>query len=463
MEFENLKNELLSAVDSGLKYARRIDGVADFEIYLYYANRTQVSINQGIVDASDGAVEGNAVRVAKQNSVSFASSSGISANRIQRSVNEALASLKALSIRDERFKGFCNPKKPGNEGKLAEKILSLNKEELISFASDLVKEGQEFDNRIKTVGSECLAEWRGFAVGNTLGVQHASRAATNGFEVFCIAVEGVERRTGVESDLNRADLIDPDGHGAKAAEKAVNLLGAKKLKKTAILPTIWIPKAAAAFIYSSLGESARSDNVVEGRSPISDKIGKTVSTPELTIIDDGQKSSGINTDAIDGEGYPQQKNVLIEGGRLKQFLFDTYYAGIKDTQSTGNSIRHHSPFGSTLPYEVSPIVRPKNLEVKSGKKSLEDLISSISGQAIMVVDTPIGIFHSDVSTGDFSVVAQSAFLIENGKKSPLQPVSISGNFYKGFKNLLDIGSDLENTIFAVETPSMVFDGFSIVG
>jgi predicted Zn-dependent protease len=68
-----------------------------------------------------------------------------------------------------------------------------------------------------------------------------------------------------------------------------------------------------------------------------------------------------------------------------------------------------------------------------------------------------------VSTGEFSAVAASAFLVENDEKSPIQPVSVSGNFYKGFQNLLDVGSDLEKTIFVVETPSLVFDGFSIVG
>ncbi len=463
MEFERIKDELLSAVDSGLKYARRVDNDADFEIYLYCENRTRVGINQGVVDASDVVVEGNAIRVAKQNSVSFASSSGISADRIQRSINEAVASLKTLSIKDARFKGFCNPEKPGKEGKLSKKILSLNKEELISFASDIVKEGQKFDKRIQAVGSQCYAEWRGFAIGNTLGIQQASRAITNGFETICIAVEGQERRTGYEFNLNREELIEPTGSGAKAAQKAVSLLGAKKLSMTAVLPTIWTPTAAACLILASLGQSATGDNVVEGRSPLSDRIGKDVSNQKLTVTDDGQNPSGINTDAIDGEGHPQQKNILIERGKLKQFLFDTYYANIQNRKSTGNSIRHYSPFGSTLPYEVSPAIRPKNLEIKPGNKDLDELMSSTTGQAIMIMDMPIGIFHSNVATGEFSAVAQSAFLIKNGAKSPLQPVSVSGNFYKGYQNLLDVGSDLERTVFVVETPSLVFDGFSVVG
>jgi predicted Zn-dependent protease len=77
---------------------------------------------------------------------------------------------------------------------------------------------------------------------------------------------------------------------------------------------------------------------------------------------------------------------------------------------------------------------------------------------------PIGIFHSSISTGEFSAAAQSAFLVQNGeRKWPLQPVSVSGNFYKGLKQLAEVGNDLKKTPLPVETPSIIFNGFSIVG
>ncbi len=464
MEYENLKDELLSAVDAGLKYARTVDKQAEFELYLFYQNRAGVSIKQGVVDASEGIVEGNAARVARHNSVSFASSSGISIDRIKRSINEAIASLRSVSIKDKRFEDFCKPQKPGKEGAFASEILDLSKEELIDLAEGMMKEGQEFDKRIQTAGSGCSAEWGGFAVGNTQGLLEASRSALNSCEVYCIAVDGEERRTGYEFDITRERLIKTGGLGTKAAKRAVSLLGARKFNETTVLPTIWEPRAAAAYVLISLGQSASGECVVEGRSPIGEKIGEEIANSRLTITDNGQNPSGINTDAIDGEGHPQQKTTLISRGRLNRFLFDNYYAHIYGEESTGNCWRHGQPFGSTLPYETSPIIRPKNLEVEPEHKNLEELIASIDGQAIFIVDTPIGIFHSNVSTGEFSAVAQSIFLIEDGeKKWPLQPVSVSGNFYNGFKQLLDIGADLETTPFAVETPTLIFDGFSIVG
>ena len=80
------------------------------------------------------------------------------------------------------------------------------------------------------------------------------------------------------------------------------------------------------------------------------------------------------------------------------------------------------------------------------------------------MDMPLGISHSNVSTGEFSVVANSVLLIENGEiKGSLEPVSIAGQFYEGFKNLLRIGSDATLTYFGAQTPSLLFDDFSVTG
>ena len=464
MEYENLKDELLSSIETNLKYAKTLDREAEFELYLFYQNQTNANIKQGVVEATGGIVEGNAVRVAKKNSVSFASSSGISTDRIKRSINEAVASLKAVSIKDSRFQGFCDPKDPSKEGIFSDEILDLDKEELIEFAKCMVTDGQGFDSRILMAESVYSTEWRGFAIGNTRGLQQASRSAINSCYVYCMAKDKEERRVGYEFDVSRESLIKTEGMGEKAARKAVSLLGARKLDKATVLPTIWEPIAAAAYIYASIAQSAKGQTVVEKQSPLADKIGERIAGSNLTIADDGQKPTGIMTDAIDAEGYPQQRNIIIEKGRLKQFMFDTYYAHIYGTESTGNCSRGGGPFGSTLPYETSPTILPRSIEISTGTKDIGDLVASIDRQAILIVDTPIGIFHSTVSTGEFSAVAGSAFLIQDGaKKWPLLPVSVSGNFYKGFEQLLELGNDSKKTPFAVETPSLVFDGFSIVG
>ncbi|MHA1481326.1 MAG: metallopeptidase TldD-related protein, partial [Candidatus Thorarchaeota archaeon] len=195
-----------------------------------------------------------------------------------------------------------------------------------------------------------------------------------------------------------------------------------------------------------------------------DRIGDTIASKDLSIIDDGQNPSGIGTQAIDAEGLPQKKNPIIENGVLKNFLFDSYFGRAFDLDSTGNCSRGGDFGGGATPYEERPSVSTKWLEVAAGKKSEEDIISSIDGKAVMIRGFPMGISHSNVATGEFSCVAGSAILVENGEvKGPLEPVSIAGNYYEGFKNLRAIGSNKEILPFGIATPTFVFDDFSVVG
>ncbi len=454
---------MLSILDSGLKSANKKDKEAQFEIYLYYRHSTRVDVKHGVVEAADGLIEGNAVRVAKRNSISFASSSGISKERIERSLDEALASIKAVSVKDERFKDFCEPQKPGREGAFTSEILNLNKDRLIEYADGLVKEAKQFDRRILYATCTASADWGAFAIGNTVGLQQASRSAANACQVYCVAANGEERRTGTEYDISRERVIKSQDLGESAARQAVALLGAKKLDKAAVLPTIWTPIPAACYLFASLGQSASGRAIVEGLSPLSAKIGKKITKPTLTIMDDGQDPTSIGTETVDAEGHPQKRNILIKNGVLLSFMFDTYYGRIYGTKSTGNCSRGRI-FGPNLLYENQISIQPCCLKITKGKKNLQKIMSSIDGKAIMIVDVPIGIFHSDVATGEFSAVAQSVFLVEKGeKKHSLHPVSVAGNFYKGFEDLTEIGNDLQKTPFLTETPTLVFDGFSIVG
>ncbi|MFX1508888.1 MAG: TldD/PmbA family protein [Promethearchaeota archaeon] len=461
MEYEQIKNNLLAEIDSGLKFAQSQDSAANFELFLYYRSESNVEIKQGVVEATDGIVAGNAVRVAKDQRVSFSSSSGITPSQIQRSVNAALASLKATSERDTRFKGFCEPKPPGKEGKFSHEILELSTDDLVKMSLELIGDMTSVNGRVLAAVA-CERTWGGFAIGNTLGVQQASCSAYNACSAYAMAIDGDQRKTASEELVTREKALDVTGIGKKAATKAINLLGTKKFNRTTNLPTLWVPWAASSYILSSLQQAAKGQAVVEGLSPLSDRLGEKIAYPSFTLIDDGQDPLGISTEAIDAEGHPQGKTSIIEQGVLKGYLFDSYYGRIAGKDSTGNCARSGGPFGSRLPYEEAPSIFSKNLEVTPGNKTLEELIASIDGQGILITDIPIGIFHSSVATGEFSVVANSVFLIEDGeKKHPLEPVSIAGNFYQGLKQLRGVGNDIEITSLFVTTPSLLIDGFSI--
>jgi hypothetical protein len=109
MEFDNVKDELLSVVDTGLKYVKSLNSQAEFEIYVHFENKIKAKIDQGVVTAKDGAVAGTAVRAAKDKRVGFAVASGVSVDRIKLAARESLAIINSVSVEDNRFQGFADP------------------------------------------------------------------------------------------------------------------------------------------------------------------------------------------------------------------------------------------------------------------------------------------------------------------------------------------------------------------
>jgi len=464
MNYDELKDELLSVTDTGLKYAKSLDSMSEFEIFTYFQNSLNAGIDQGIVSASDGAVAGTAVRASKGKHVGFAVASGVTIERVKFAAKEALAIIQSIKVEDERFQGFADPKSPGKEGAYSHDILALGTEDLIKSCEAMIDEANAVDKRVKVVSTEANAGWGGYAVGNSQGLLQATRSCSNYCVATVYAIDGEERKGSTDFDVARDQLYNPEGVGKRAAEYAVSLLGAKKLDLTTKMPTIWTELPAGLYILSSLAQSAVGRPVVDGVSPLCDRIGDTIAHKDFTIIDNGQNPKSPETQSIDAEGLPQRINPIIENGVLKNFLFDSYFGRAFGLDSTGNCTRGGGAFGGSTPYESRPSASIKWLEVKAGKKSEEEVISSIDGKAILVREFPLGIFHSSVETGEFSCVANAAYLVENGEvRGPVQPVSIAGNYYDGFKNIREIASNQTVIPYGISVPTLVIDDFSVVG
>ena len=464
MEFDNLKDELLAVTDTGLKYAKSLEGSSEFEIYVFYRSAMNAEIDQGVVSAQSGAVAGTAVRVAMGKRIGFAVASGVSEDRIKRATRDALGIVQNVNVTDERFEGFCDPKGTGKEGAFADSLLDLGTDDLIRACERINADAASVDDRLKVISSEAEAVWGGYTVGNTRGVLHATRGGYSSCQCSAYAIDGEERRGSFDYDFSRERVFDPEGVGENAGKRAVSLLGAKKLDLTAKMPTIWTPFPAGLYIVSSLALSAVGKPVVDGTSPLCDRIGDQIAHKRFTVVDDGQGPDKITTQAIDAEGLPQRETPIIEKGILKNFLFDSYFGRAFGLESTGNCSRDSPMRPSPLPYESRPSASSNWLDVTPGTKSDEDIIASIDGKAILVTDFPLGISHTSVATGEFSCVATSAYLVENGElRGSVEPVSIAGNFYEGLKNLREIGSEVESIPYGVNVPTLLFDGFSVVG
>ena len=142
---------------------------------------------------------------------------------------------------------------------------------------------------------------------------------------------------------------------------------------------------------------------------------------------------------------------------MKTFIFDNYYAKSYGTESTGNANR-----GGPQSYESLPTVSPTTISVTPGSKDLDGLIAEI-GNGILVTDFLMGMMHSNLISGDFSIVSPSSFVIENSEvKHPVEAVTIAGNLYSAFNQIISFGNENQLT-FMGKVPSIAFDGFTVSG
>src|SRR4029453_15223690 len=77
----------------------------------------------------------------------------------------------------------------------------------------------------------------------------------------------------------------------------------------------------------------------KGMSFLTGKLGETIAPAFVNVLDDGRIPGGLGSKPFDGEGLPTRRTPVIEGGVLRNYLFDTYSARKMKSRSTGNAGR----------------------------------------------------------------------------------------------------------------------------
>ncbi|RLG58743.1 hypothetical protein DRN86_05305 [Candidatus Geothermarchaeota archaeon] len=120
-------------------------------------------------------------------------------------------------------------------------------------------------------------------------------------------------------------------------------LGLRPLKlESGVKNIIFHPLGFSNLMRYAFVEAVNSYNVQEGKSYLSNMRDLQVGSEKLTIIDDGTLNEGILSSPVDAEGVPTMRNVIIEKGILKNYLYDSYTANREGVKSTGNAFRELS-------------------------------------------------------------------------------------------------------------------------
>lgn len=317
----------------------------------------------------------------------------------------------------------------------------LEQTDIVKFLQDLEAKAYALDSRIKKVinTSYHYREDRQI-MRNSLGLNLESEDKIAYASIYLSAKEGEVTKTGAEvTTFEKEEDFDIEKLAAKAVEEAVKKLSAQDITSQ---------KSKIIFKNETFGEflgvikSIFSANAVqEKRSKLVGKLGEKIASPAITLIDDATLEKGYGTREFDAEGYPSQKNIVVENGILKTFLHNLRTAHKDKVSSTGNgSGGNEVSFG--------------NFYIKPGEKSQEELLKKV-GNGIYIDD--LSGMHAGYSmvSGDFSFMA-GGFLIEDGKiTKPLNPFTISGNVYQLLQEIEEVGNDLDFRFSQTGAPSIV--------
>ena len=156
------------------------------------------------------------------------------------------------------------------------------------------------------------------------------------------------------------------------------------------------------------------------------KIGNKVADENFTLIDDGLIEGGLHSSPWDSEGFPKQRNIIIENGIMKKFLYDQNFATLMNKKSTGNAQRYPHK-GGMMEIEIN------NLIVEPGTHSLKDIVNSSKK---MLYVNKFSWLRPNPITGDFGATILNGYIIEDGKIGrPIRGGTLSGNVYQMLHNI----------------------------
>ena len=394
-----------------------------------------MSIDESRIEpVRSGAEEGAGVRVVSDGTTYFAHVDGLDPADLERAAAEAASALRGERAEPRALSAVET--QPVAIERRPEEVPAERKAELL----------RELDERARAEGGEVtqvLASYaearREVTVANSEGVFAADDRTRTRIGVQAVARRGEVVETGHETlgGHRGFELLeeDPGSIAAEAAAQALTLLDAGPAPAGS-MPVVVGGGFGGVLFHEMTGHGLEADHIQKGASVYAGKLGEQVAQPLLSAYDDGRLPNEWGSDAIDDEGTPTQKTLVLEDGRLVSFLYDRLRAERDGVASTGNGRRES--------FRHLPIPRMTNTYIAPGEAEPEEIIGEV-GKGFYAKSFGGG--QVDPATGDFVFGVSEGYLIEGGRVTrPCRGATLIGNCLQALAAIDAVGSD-----FAMKT------------
>ena len=446
----------LSAVAHRAVEVATAAGAGDAEAYVSRESGREVRVHGGEVESLTAAVQtGVGIRAWSGHRVGYAYGTDLSEAGVAAIAARA-AEAAAVADEDE----FAAPPQPAEIEALAglsdPSVAEWEVSRLAELALTVERTALASDPRLVGVEQAVYADAAELvAIASSTGVAGEYETSTCYAYLQALAEGEGARETGLGFGLARGPRdLDPEEIGAEGAQRALEMIGAGKPESRSC-PVVLDATVAASFV-GLVGGGLSAKAVQRGRSPLAGRLDEEVASGAFALHDDGREPSGPASAPFDGEGVPRRRTALIEDGRLRSYLYDTYSANREGGASTGSAAR-----GS---YRSLPAVATSNLVVAPGSHSFEELLGQ-AGEGIFVND--VAGLHSGVNpvTGVFSVGASGRMIRDGHLAEPVREFTIAGELVAMLGAVSAAGADSRWVPFggSVSTPPLLIAEMAISG
>jgi PmbA protein len=431
-------------------------GASDAEAYVSREAGRQVRVHGGEVESLSAATQtGAGIRAWSGRRVGYAYGTDLSEAGVAAIAARA-AEAAAVADEDE----FAGPPRPAEVEALAglsdPSIAEWETARVVDLALAVERTALESDPRLVGVEAAVYADSdEQVAIASSTGVVGEYESSSCYAYLSALAEGDGARETGLGFGLARGPRgLDPEAIGAEAAERALSMIGAGKPASRSC-PVVLDETVAASFA-GLIGGGFGAKAVQRGRSPFAGRLDEEIASEAFALHDDGRDPQGPASAPFDAEGVPRRRTALIEGGRLRSYLYDTYTANRDGVSSTGSASRQG--------YRSLPSVAPSNLIVAPGHLSLEGLLAA-AGEGVYVTD--VAGLHSGVNpvTGVFSVGASGRIIRDGALAEPVREFTIAGELVAMLGAVSAAGSETRWVPFggSVSTPPLLIAEMAISG
>ena len=406
-----LRSTLATAMATGGEFA---------EIFVEERRSTSAVLDDGrIEELSSGRDRGAGIRVVTGETTGFAHTADLSPASLRAAAETASAAAASGGggVREVALDGPSGPA-PAVVRLFPADVSKARKVALLERADEAARAAA---GAISQVAVRYGDSQRRIQIANSEGLLTGDRQVRTLFSVSCVASGDSGLQTGRESvghtvGFELFDDVDVDELARRAAGRALTKLDAVPAP-SGEMPVVVGPGGGGVLFHEACGHGLEADLVAKSASVFAGRRGEVVAAPTVSLVDDGTMAGEWGRFAVDDEGRPAQRNVLIESGVLADYMWDRLRAVKEGRTGSGNGRRQG--------YRFLPMVRMTNTYLEPGTDDPTDIVA---GTDHGVYVAQLGGGQVNTATGDFVFGMTEAYLIEDGRlTAPIRDGNLIGN------------------------------------